>query len=93
MYHVIVCHKLLELTGIIGRTIVTLQLVGDSMSGEVSLQGSDHFIASLVLELVDFKVAGIVIYCAEVVSKWKISHPTVSHGRFGILCEISGSFC
>ena len=48
--------------------MVTLQLVGDSMCGEVSLQGSDHFIASLVLELVDFKVAGIVIYCAEVVS-------------------------
>ena len=52
----------------IRRTIVTLQLVGDSIRGEVSLQGSNHFIASLILELVDFKVAGIVIYCAEVVS-------------------------
>ena len=72
MFNVIVCHKLLELTGIIRRTIVTLQLVGDSMCGEVSLQGSDHFIASLVLELVDFKVAGIVIYCAEVVSVFKM---------------------
>ena len=39
---------------------------------EVSLQGSDHFIASLVLELVDFKVAGTVIYCAEVVSVFKM---------------------
>ena len=67
MFNVIVCHKLLELTGIIRRTIVTLQLVLDSMCGEMSLQGSDHFIASLVLELVDFKVAGIVVYGAEVV--------------------------
>ena len=72
MFNVIGCHKLLELTRTIGRTIVTLQLVGDSMCGEVSLQGSDHFIASLVLELIDFKVAGIVIYCAEVVSVFKM---------------------
>ena len=72
MFNVIACHKLLKLTGIIGRTIVTLQFVGDSMCGEVSLQGSDHFIASLVLELVDFKVAGIVIYCGEVVSVFKM---------------------
>ena len=59
--------------GTIRRTIVTLQLVGDSMRGEVSLQGSNHFIASLILELVDFKVAGIVIYCAEVVSVFKVA--------------------
>ena len=62
--------------GTIGRTIVTLQLVGDSMCGEVSLQGSDHFLASLVLELVDFKVAGIVIYCAEVVSVFEMEDIT-----------------
>ena len=36
MFNVIACHKLLELTGIIGRTIVTLQLAGDSMCGGVS---------------------------------------------------------
>ena len=46
------------------------------MCGEVSLQGSDHFIASLVLELVDFKVAGIVIYCAEVVSVFEMEDIT-----------------
>ena len=72
MFYVIACHKLLELMGTIGRTIVTLQLVRDSMCGEVSLQGSDHFFASLLLKLVDFKVAGIVIYCAEVVSVLKM---------------------
>ena len=38
----------------------------------MSLQGSDHFFASLLLKLVDFKVAGIVIYCAEVVSVLKV---------------------
>ena len=66
MFNVIACHKLLKLTGTIRRTIVTLQLVGDSMRGEVSLQGSNYyFIASLILELVDFEVAGIVMYCAE----------------------------
>ena len=52
----------------IGRTIVTLQLVGDSMPGEVPPQDANHFLASLVLKLVDFEVAGVVIYCAEVVS-------------------------
>ena len=57
MFNVLACHELLELMRTIGRTVVTLQLVGDSMCGEVSLQGSDHFIASPVLELVDFKVA------------------------------------
>ena len=60
--------------GTIGRTIITLQLVGDSMHGEVSIYGSDHFIASLVLEVVDFKVAGIVIYCAEVVFVFKMKN-------------------
>ena len=68
MFNVIACHKLLKLTATIRRTIVTLQLVGDSMHGEVSLQGSNHFIASLTLELLDFEVAGIVIYGAEVIS-------------------------
>ena len=66
------CHKLLELMGTIGRTIVTLQLVGDSMRGEVSLQDANNFLASLVLKLVDFEVAGVVIYCAEVVSVFKM---------------------
>ena len=42
----------------------------------MSLQGSNHFIASLVLKLVDFKVAGIVIYCAEVVSVFKVEDIT-----------------
>ena len=65
--YVIACHKLLELMGTIGMTIVTLQLIGDSMCGEVSLKGSGHFFASLLLKLVDFKVAGIIIYCAKVV--------------------------
>ena len=60
MFNVIPYHKLLKLTGAIRSTIVTLQLVGDSMCGEVSLQGSNHFLASLILELVDFEVAGIV---------------------------------
>ena len=36
------------------------------MRGEVSLQDSNDLITSLILELVDFKVAGIVIYCAVV---------------------------
>ena len=72
MFNVIACHKLLELMGTIGRTVVTLQLVGDSMCGEVSLQGSDHFIASLAHELGDFKVGGIIIHCAEVVSVFKM---------------------
>ena len=76
MFNVIACHELLELMGTIGRTIVTQQRVGDSMCGAVSLQGSDHFLASLVLELVDFKVAGIVIYCAEVVSVFKMEDIT-----------------
>ena len=66
MFNVIASHKL-ELMRTIGWTIVTLQPVG-----EVSLQGSDHFIASLVLKLVDFEVAGIVIHCAEVVSVFKM---------------------
>ena len=88
IFYVIACHKLLELVGTIGRTIVTLQLVGDSMRGEVSLQDVNHFLASLVLKLVYFEVAGVVVY-----SKWKISYPTVSRGRFRILSEISGSFC
>ena len=70
--YVIACHKLLELMGTIGMTIVTLQLIGDSMCGEVSLKGSGHFFASLLLKLVDFKVAGIVIYCAEVISVFKV---------------------
>ena len=68
MFNVIAYHKLLKLMGTIRRTIATLQLVGNCMRGEVSLQGSNHFIATLILQLVDFKVAGIVIYCAEVVS-------------------------
>ena len=72
MFNVIACHKLLELTKTIGRTIVSLQPVGNSMCREVSLQGFDHFIASLVFNLVDFKVAGIIIYCAEVVSVFKM---------------------
>ena len=72
MFNVIAYHKLLKLTGTIRRTIVTLQLVGDSMRGEVSLQGSNHFIASLILELVDFEVAGIVIYGAEVISVFPV---------------------
>jgi len=72
MFYVIACYKLLELVGTIGRTMVTLQLVGDFMCGKVSLQGSNHFIASLALKLVDFKVTGIVIYCAEVVSVFKM---------------------
>ena len=72
MFNVIACHKLLELTKTIGRTIVSLQPVGNSMCWEVSLQGFDHFIASLVFKLVDFKVAGIIIYCAEVVSVFKM---------------------
>jgi len=46
------------------------------MCGEVSLQGSDHFIANLVLKLIDFKVAGIVICCAEVVSVFKMEDIT-----------------
>ena len=72
MFNVIAYHKLLKLTGTIWRTIVTLQFVGDSMCGEVSLQGSNHFIASLILELVDFEVAGIVIYGAEVISVFPV---------------------
>ena len=72
MFNVIACHKLLELTRIIGRTIVSLQPVGNSMCSEVLLQGSNHFIANFVLKLVDFKVAGIIIYCAEVVSVFKM---------------------
>ena len=74
--YVIACHKLLELMGTIGMTIVTLQLIGDSMCGEVSLKGSGHFFASLLLKLVDFKVAGIVIYCAEVISVFKVEDIT-----------------
>ena len=69
MFYVIACHNLLELMGTIGRTIASLQLVGDSMCGEVSLQDAIHFIASLVLKLVDFKVAGIVVYCVVAVFK------------------------
>ena len=76
MLSFIACHKLLEHVGTIGRTIVTLQLVGDSMCGELSLHGSDHFIAHLVLELVDFKVAGIVTFYAEVVSVFKMEDIT-----------------
>lgn len=72
MFNVIAFHKLLELTRTIGQTIVSLQPVGKSMCWEVLLQGSDHFIASLVLKLVDFKVAGIIIYCAEVVPVFKM---------------------
>ena len=72
MFNVITCHNMLKLTGTIRRTIVTLQLVGDSMRGEVSLQGSNHFIASLILELVDFEVAGIVIYGAGVISVFTV---------------------
>ena len=72
MFNVIACHKLLKLTGTIQRTIVTLQLVGDSVRGEVSLQGSNHFIASLILELVGFEVAGIVIYVGEVISVFRV---------------------
>ena len=68
MFNVIAYHKLLKLTGTIRRTIVTLQLAGVSMRGEVSLLGSNHFIVSLILELVDFEVARIVIYGAEVIS-------------------------
>ena len=60
--------------GTIGRTIVTLQLVGDSMCGEVSLQGSDHFFGSLLLKLGNFKVGGIVIFCAEEVSVLKVDN-------------------
>ena len=65
MFHVIACHKLLELMGTIGRT--TLQ---------GSLQSSDHFFASLVLEVADFKVAGIVSYYEEVVSVFKMEDIT-----------------
>ena len=38
----------------------------------MSLQGSNHFLASLILELVDFEVAGIVIYGAEVISVFTV---------------------
>ena len=73
MFNVIAYHKLLKLTGTIRRTIVTLQLVGDSIRGEVSLQDSNHFIASFTLELVDFEVAGIiVIYGAELISVFTV---------------------
>jgi len=64
--------------GTIGRTIVSLQPVGNSMCGEVSLRGSDHFITSLAFEFVDFKVPGIVIFWAEVVSVFKIEN-TISY--------------
>ena len=76
MFNVIAYHKLLKLAGTIRRSIVTLQLIGDSMRGEVSLQGSNHFIVSLILELVDFEVAGIVIYGAEVISVFTVEDIT-----------------
>ena len=62
MFHVIACHKLLELMGKGGP----LSLF------RVALQGSDHFFASLVVKVADFKVAGIAIYCEEVVSVFKM---------------------
>ena len=40
----------------------------------MSIQSSNHFIASLILELVDLEVAGIVIYGAEVISVFTVEN-------------------
>ena len=42
MFYVIAGHELLKLIGTVGRTIVTHQLVGDPMCGEVFLQEVDQ---------------------------------------------------
>ena len=67
MLYVIACHKLWEFMGTIQGGPLSLCSLLRIPCGEVSLQGSDNFFGSLVLKLVDFKVAGIIIYCAKVV--------------------------
>ena len=72
MLYVIACHKLWEFMGTIQGGPLSLCSLLRIPCGEVSLQGSDHFFASLVLKLVYFKVAEIIIYCAKVVSVFKL---------------------
>ena len=64
MFNVIACHKLLKLHG---------ACWGFHAWRSVS-SGFYHFIASLILELVDFEVAGIVIYGAEVISVFPVEN-------------------
>ena len=72
MLYVTACHKLWEFMGTIQGGPLSLCSLLRIPCGEVSLQGSDNFFGSLVLKLVDFKVAEIIIYCAKVVSVFKL---------------------
>ena len=76
MFNVIACHKLLKLTGAIRRTIVLHGACWGFHAWRSVSSGFYHFFANLILELVDFEVAGIVIYGAEVISVFPVEDIT-----------------